>query len=152
MALDNLADAGVYIVIIYAVGKSHQAKARAARLSGSLLIILGLALMVEIVQKFGGISEPIGFAMIITAIINSLSNLVCLYLLRSYQKEGAHLRASYIFTSNDMLINLGIVLSGVLVMVFQSPLPDLIISVVLAGIGIKYGFKILKEANQEAKL
>lgn len=152
MALDNLADAGVYVVIIYAVGKSHQAKARAARLSGTLLIILGFALLVEIVRKFGGSSEPIGFAMIVTAIINSLSNLVCLYLLRSYRKKGAHMKASYIFTGNDMLINSGIVLSGILVMIFQSRLPDLFISVVLVGIGIKYGIKILNEANKEAKL
>ncbi len=152
MALDNLADAGVYVVIIYAVGKSHKAKARTARLSGTLLIILGFALLVEIVRKFGGSSEPIGFAMIVTAIINSLSNLVCLYLLRSYRKKGAHMKASYIFTGNDMLINSGIVLSGILVMIFQSRLPDLFISVVLVGIGIKYGIKILNEANKEAKL
>ena len=44
-ALDNLADAGVYAVSIYAVGRTVTAKARAARLSGVLLTFLGLALI-----------------------------------------------------------------------------------------------------------
>lgn len=60
-ALDNLADAGVYAVSIYAVGRTVAAKARVARLSGVLLIVLGLALLVEVLRRFFVGAEPIGF-------------------------------------------------------------------------------------------
>jgi len=45
-ALDNLGDAFVYAVSIYAVGRTDAAKVLVARLSGILLAALGLMLLV----------------------------------------------------------------------------------------------------------
>jgi Co/Zn/Cd efflux system component len=147
-ALDNLADAGVYAVSIYAVGRTVTAKARAARLSGVLLTFLGLALLVEVLRRFFVGAEPIGLAMIVTAIANAATNLLCLRLLRAHRDQGVHLKASWIFTTNDMLANAGIVVSGAAVMLFGSPLPDLIIGLVVGGIVIKGGWDILEEARE----
>ena len=147
-ALDNLGDAAVYVVSIYAVGRSVVAKARAARLSGVLLIVLALALLVEVIRRFVTGSDPIGWAMIVTAIVNAATNVLCLRLLRSHREKGVHLKASWIFTANDMLANVGIVVSGIAVMAFKSPIPDLVIGVVVAGIVIKGGWEILAHARQ----
>lgn len=146
-ALDNLADSAVYIVSLYAVGKGVIAQSRAAKLSGVLLIILGLMLLGEVIRRFVTEAEPIGWAMIITAIINAASNLLALRLLQSQGERGVHMKASMVFTSNDMLVNLGIVLSGVAVMLFNSPLPDLIISLLVVVVVLQGGWKILKEAR-----
>ena len=51
-ALDNLGDAAVYAISIYAVGRTVVAKARVARLSGIILIVLGLELLVEVLRRF----------------------------------------------------------------------------------------------------
>lgn len=146
-ALDNLADAGVYVVSLYAVGRSVVAKSRAARLSGVLLILLGLAVLLEVIRRYVTGSEPVGLAMILTAIANAATNLINLRLLRSHREGGVHLKASWIFTSNDMLVNAGVVVSGVAVMVFASRLPDLVIGLVLVGIVVKGGWEILEEAS-----
>ncbi len=147
-ALDNLGDAAVYAVSIYAVGRTIVAKAHVARMSGILLTVLGLALLVEVLRRFFAGAEPIGLAMIITAIANAATNLLCLRLLRAHRDEGVHLKASWMFTTNDMLANVGIVLSGAAVMFFASPLPDLIIGLVVGGIVLKGGWDILKEARE----
>lgn len=147
-ALDNLADSAVYIVSIYAVGKGVAAQSRAANLSGILLITLGLILLGEVIRRFVTEAEPIGWAMIITATVNAASNFLALRLLKSQGKRGVHMKASMVFTSNDMLVNLGIVLSGVGVMLLNSPLPDLIISLITVGIVLKGGWEILKEARK----
>ncbi|MBL6653175.1 MAG: cation transporter, partial [Reyranella sp.] len=47
-ALDNLGDAAVYAVSFYAVGRTVIAKARAATLSGVLLILVALGLLAEV--------------------------------------------------------------------------------------------------------
>ena len=86
--------------------------------------------------------------MIVTAIANAATNLLCLRLLRSHRDNGVHLKASWIFTANDMLANAGIVISGAAVMFFRSPLPDLIIGLVVGGIVLKGGLDILKEARE----
>lgn len=147
-ALDNLADAGVYAVSLYAVGRSVVAKSRVAALSGALLFVLGLALLAEVLRRFFVGAEPIGLAMIVTAIANAATNLVCLRLLRSHRKQGVHMQASWIFTTNDMLANVGIAVSGAAVMLFSSPLPDLFIGLIVGAIVLKGGWDILKEARE----
>jgi len=146
-ALDNLADAAVYLVSLYAVGRTIAAKARVARLSGILLILLAIGLFGEVARRFVGEAEPIGLAMIITAIANAATNLIGLRLLRSHRDRGVHLKASWIFTTNDMIVNLGIALSGVAVMVFKSPYPDLLIGLIMVGVIIKGGWEILESAR-----
>lgn len=147
-ALDNLGDAAVYIVSLYAVGRTVLAKSRAARLSGVLLIISGLLFLVEVIRRFLEGSEPIGIAIILTAIFNAASNLIALRLLKSHRGTGVHLDASWIFTSNDMIANAGIIVSGILVIAFHSPLPDLIIGVVVVGFILKGGWEILEKARE----
>lgn len=109
------------------------------RLSGVLLIVLALGLLGEVVRSFAAGSEPIGVAMIVAAIASAATNLYCLRLLRAHRERGVHLTASWIFTTNDMLANAGIVVSGIAVMVFGSPLRDLLIGLVVVGLVLKGG-------------
>lgn len=146
-ALDNLGDAAVYMVSLYAVGRSVKAKAAAARLSGVLLVVLAFLLALEVMRRFYGGAEPIGIAMILTALLNAATNVVNLRLLRKHRDEGVNLKASWIFTTNDMAANLGIAISGAAVMVFGSAWPDLIIGLLVAVVVIKGGFEILREAR-----
>ena len=150
-SLDNLGDATVYVVSLYAVGRTVLAKSRAATLSGVLLIVLALGLLAEVIRRFVTGSKPIGLAMIITATVNAASNLLCLRLLQSLRERGVHLKASWIFTTNDMLANLGIVLSGLAVMIFKSPIPDLLIGLVVVCIVIKGGWEILNKAREATR-
>ena len=147
-ALDNLGDAFVYLVSLYAVGRSVAAKVAAARLSGVLLVTLACLLALEVIRRFSGGAEPIGIAMIATALFNAALNVVNLRLLRKHRNDGVNLKASWIFTTNDMAANLGIALSGVAVMVFGSALPDLIIGLLVSVIVVKGGFEILREAGE----
>jgi Co/Zn/Cd efflux system component len=144
--LDNLSDAAVYAIALYAVGRTAIAKARVASLSGWLLLILAALLLVEVVRRFFYGAEPIGVAMIVAASINAGLNQVCLRLLAQHRGEDVTFKATAIFTNNDTWANLGIVVSGVLVWMFASPLPDLMIGIVVVVIAIKGGREILQEA------
>ena len=86
--------------------------------------------------------------MIVVAIANALTNMVCMRLLKSHRKSGVHLQASWIFTSNDMLVNAAIALSGLAVILFNSPYPDLIIGLGVVVIVVRSGFEILEKANE----
>lgn len=150
-ALDNLADASVYGVSLYAVGRTAGIKVRAARLSGWLLIGLAVLLFVEVLRRFFGGEEPIGPAMMVMAAVNAALNLVCLRLLRRHRGEDVNFKASAIFTSNDSLVNLAIVLSGVLVLWLDSNLPDLVLGVIVSAIAANGGREILSEAAEAAE-
>ena len=113
-ALDNLSDALVYGVSLYAIGRSVTIKVRAARLSGWLLIGLAVVLLVEVLRRFFGGEPPLGPAMMAMAALNAALNFVCLRLLKRHRGEDVNFKASAIFTSNDSIVNLAIVLSGAL--------------------------------------
>lgn len=149
--VDNLGDSFVYFASLYAVRRSATAKSRVAKLSGVLLVAMAIGLVIDVIRRFVSGSDPVGWAMIVVAIINAATNVVCLRLLRSHREEGVHLQASWIFTTNDMIANLAIVLSGVAVIFFQSQIPDLVIGVLVAGIVVKGGFEILSSAKEAKK-
>lgn len=149
--LDNLADASVYAVSLYAVGRAMKVKVRAARLSGWLLIGLAVLLLVDVVRRFAGGEEPVGPAMMAMAAVNACLNLVCLRLLRRHAGEDVNFKASAIFTSNDSIVNGGIVLSGALVMWLGSNIPDLVLGLVVAAIAANGGREILAKASESAK-
>ena len=149
--LDNLADASVYAVSLYAVGRATMVKVRAARLSGFLLIGLAVLLLLEVLRRFAGGEEPVGPAMMAMAAANAALNLVCLRLLRRHRGEDVNFKASAIFTSNDSIVNGAIVLSGALVMWLGSNVPDLVLGLVVAGIAANGGREILREASETAQ-
>ena len=148
--LDNLADASVYAVSLYAVGRAALVKVRAARLSGLLLICLAVLLLVEVLRRFSGGEAPVGPAMMAMAAANAALNLICLRLLRRHRGDDVNFKASAIFTSNDSIVNGAIVLSGILVMWLGTNIPDLILGVVVAGIAANGGREILREAAETA--
>ncbi|MDX1759954.1 MAG: cation transporter, partial [Arenibacter algicola] len=74
-----------------------------------------------------------------------IANGICLYLLqKSKSKEEAHMKASMIFTSNDVIINLGVIVAGFLVNVLNSNKPDLIIGTIVFILVIQGARRILK--------
>ncbi|BDB29211.1 cation transporter (plasmid) [Cupriavidus sp. P-10] len=147
-ALDNLADALVYGVSLYAVGRSPAIKVRAARLSGWFLIGLAVMLCVEVLRRFFGGEAPLGPAMMVMAGANAAMNIICLRLLKRHRGEDVNFKASAIFTNNDSIVNLAIVLSGALVMWWGSNLPDLVLGLVVSAIAANGGREILAEAAE----
>ena len=83
--------------------------------------------------------------MIVVSILALMANSLCLYLLqKSKSKEEAHMKASMIFTSNDVIINLGVIVAGLLVKWLSSSKPDLIIGTIVFILVIQGAFRILK--------
>ena len=58
-----------------------------------------------------------------------------------------HMRASWIFSKNDVIANVGVVISGGLVMLFGSRVPDLVVGSVVALIVLRGGVRIVREAT-----
>lgn len=144
-SLDMLADALVYGISLYAVGRAIQAKKNIARLSGYVQMILAILGFIEVIRRFISVENPPNFTtMIIVSFFALLGNGICLYLLQRIKSNEAHIRASMIFTSNDVIINMGVILAGGLVYLFNSNKPDLIIGTIVFIIVIRGAIRILK--------
>ena len=145
-SLDMLADSFVYGISLFAVGVALTRKKRIAKLAGYFQITLAIIGFIEVLRRFFGIEQIPEFStMIIVSIFALIANGICLYLLqKSKSKEEAHMKASMIFTSNDVIINLGVITAGVLVNWLNSNKPDLIIGTIVFAVVIQGAIRILK--------
>lgn len=145
-SLDMLADSFVYGISLLAVGGTLIKKKRIAKIAGYFQITLAIIGFVEILRRFFGDEKLPDFTtMIIVSIFALIANGICLYLMhKSKSKEETHMKASMIFTSNDVIINLGVIVAGVLVNWLKSGKPDLIIGTIVFVLVIQGAFRILK--------
>jgi Co/Zn/Cd efflux system component len=144
-SLDMLADALVYGLSLWAVGSTVIRKKKVAKLSGYFQLALALLGLIEVVRRFVSFEAVPDFqTMIIVSILALIANSVCLYLLQKSKSQEAHMKASMIFTSNDIIINTGVIAAGVLVLLTQSKYPDLIVGTIVFLIVVRGAFRILK--------
>lgn len=142
-SLDMFADAAVYGLSLYAVGKTIQLKKKAAHLSGYLQIILAVGALVEVSRRLAFGSEPEEFLMMGVASVALIANTFCLWLLSKHRDGEVHMKASWIFSTNDVIANAGVIIAGALVWLLQSNWPDLIVGLIIAIIVLKGGLRIL---------
>jgi Co/Zn/Cd efflux system component len=149
-SLDMLADATVYGIALYAASRSGGTQRTAARVSGVLQIALGLGVLVEVIRRtlFG--SEPTSHLMIGAGAVALVANLICLRLIAKHREGGAHMRASWIFSKNDVIANTGVIVAGLLVMALGSRVPDLVVGSIVAAVVIRGGVQIWADSSRDA--
>ena len=145
-SLDMLADSFVYGISLFAVGGTVVRKKKIAKLAGYFQLSLAILGFVEVLRRFFGNENLPNFeTMIFVSILALIANGICLYLLqKSKSKEEAHMKASMIFTSNDVIINMGVISAGLLVNWLQSNKPDLIIGTIVFVLVVQGAIRILK--------
>ncbi len=147
-SLDMLADATVYAIGLYAVGRAASVKNRAAMLSGVFQLSLALGVAFEIARRFVQGSEPEAVLMIGVSIVALIANIACVVLISKHRDGEVHMRASWIFTRNDVIANAGVILAGALVYVFRSNLPDLVIGALIVLVVARGGLTIVAETRR----
>lgn len=143
-SLDMFADAAVYGVALYAVGHSLRMKLRAAHLSGWLQVILALGALSEVLRRFVFGSEPVSTLMMSFGLVALFANVLCLVLIAKNRDSGAHMKASWIFSANDVIANLGVILAGALVAWTGLRYPDLVIGLIISVIVLNGARRILQ--------
>ena len=144
-SLDMLADSIVYALSLLAVGTAISRKKRVAKISGYFQLGLALLGFSEVLRRFFAESEtPIFQFMIIISILALVGNLVSLWLINKAKSKEAHMQASAIFTSNDIIVNAGVITAGVLVYFLDNRWPDLLIGAIVFAFVLKGALRILK--------
>lgn len=150
-AMDMLADAVVYGLSLYAVGKASSLQRKAARMSGYLQMALALFALIEVLRRFIFGSDPEPAYMIFVSLVALVANLSCLALISKHREGGVHMRASWIFSTNDVLANIGVIVAGVLVNFLHSTWPDLMIGAIITIIVGRGALSILKISSAETR-
>lgn len=143
-SLDMMADAVVYGLALHAVGRAAHVKVRAAHVSGVLQGLLAIGVIADVVRRFATGSAPEPPMMISVSTLALAANLSCLLLLAKHRDGEAHMRASWIFSTNDVLANLGVMAAGALIAWTGSHVPDLVVGTAVSALVLVGAYRIFR--------
>lgn len=144
-SLDMLADSIVYGLSLFAVGGTMARKKTIAAMAGYFQLFLALMGFIEVIRRSMGYGETPDFhLMILISLLALAGNAICLFLLQKAKSREAHMQASMIFTSNDIIINIGVVLAGIGVYLTSSRVPDLVVGTIVFILVVKGAMRILR--------
>lgn len=131
-SLDMLADGIVYALSLWAVGQALTRKKSIAKASGFLQVGLAVLGLSEVVRRFfTGEQLPDFRSMVVVSCFALIANVATLFILSRARNKEAHMRASVVFTSNDVLVNLFVMGSGAMVHFSASRMPDLLAGAII---------------------
>jgi len=147
-SLDMLADSNVYGLALFAAGRRPVFfKKLATRFAGIVQFILAVIGLIEVIRRFTGFEHNPDFIMMMgVSFLAMIANAICLVLLTKNASSESHMQASVIFTSNDILINGAVIVSGFFVWLIKSQYPDLIVGAIVFIIVARGAWRILKLA------
>ena len=147
-SLDMMADGIVYGLALFAVGGTVMMKKNIARTSGYFQMILAILGFIEIVRRFtGGEEMPVFQIMVLISALALIGNAASLVILQRWKSTDAHIRASLICTSNDVIANAGVIVAGVLVHFTGSKYPDLIVGAIVFFLVFEGSWRMLRLAR-----
>ncbi len=146
-SLDMLADALVYALGLFALERAEHWKNRAALTSGIFQMTLGLGILVQPIYLLTTNNMPDAFSMGLFSLLALLANSITFYLLMAYRDGDINMRATWVCTRNDMINNIGVMLAAGLVYWLSSPLPDIVIGLVIAAIVMHSAWGVIREAH-----
>lgn len=145
-ALDMLADASSYAIALMAVSRTANFKRISSRWSGAVLLLLGIGILFEVVHRIFNGSEPQGPLMIAFSLLSLAVNVTVLRMLGKFRDGEVHLRATWIFTRVDVIANIGVLVSGMVVVWTGFLSIDLIVGAMIGAYVIKEAIEILRES------
>lgn len=143
-SLDMFADAAVYGIALFGVHQARSTQLKAAHVSGILQLLLAVGALAEVIRRMVFGSQPDATIMIGVAVVALAANATSMWLLAGHRGGGAHMKASWIFTTNDVIANLGVIAAAVLVRLLKSPIPDLVVATLIALVVLNGAIQILR--------
>lgn len=148
-ALDFLGDGAITLLGILAISRGQKWRARAALLQGVFLGLLGFGVLgaavyrvIDQVRPDAGVMGVLGFMALAT-------NIAAALILIPHRQGDANVRAVWLFSRNDALGNLIVILAGGFVYWSSTAWPDLAAAMIIAALFLSSAFEILRDARRE---
>jgi Co/Zn/Cd efflux system component len=145
---DNLGDMLTYAISIAVVGGALHHRARAARVKGFIQVAFGLAIAAEIARKLIMGFDPVAPIIVIAASLALIGNLACLVLLTAQRNHDINMKSVWLCSRNDVIGNLAVIASAVLVWGTGMGWLDLAVGAALAILFLDTGFRVIAESQR----
>lgn len=146
-SLDMFADAVVYGISLYAVGRAVALKARAAVTNGVLQLTLSLVVLADVSRRLLTDAAPEPMVMSVVSLMALTVNMICFGMLYRFRSGDINLKASWICSRNDMMANVGVLIAAIMVSQTGRAWPDLVVGTLIAMLVMTSAIRIISEAR-----
>lgn len=145
-SVDMLGDAVVYALSLYALSRGPRWEAGAALAKGGIILVFGIAVLVEIFDKIVNGAPPSSTLMLGFGGAALVANLTCLALLWRFRSENVNMSSTFECSRNDVASNIGVLIAAGLVAATGSAWPDIAVGGIIAVIFLRSAWRVLAEA------
>ena len=151
-SLDFMGDGSITFIGLLALGWSAARRARVALVQGWFLMLLGIGVIAMAVWRALNAVPPEAEMMGGIGVAALAVNVVAALILARYREGGdAQARAIWLFSRNDALANIAVIIAAVCVFWFKSAWPDLIVAGAIAILFIHSAAEIIRDAGGELR-
>lgn len=150
-ALDFLGDGAITLMGLVAVSWSLAWRAKAALIQGIFLAVLGSGVLLATLWRFFAAGQPEAEMMGVFGGIALAVNVAAALVLIPHRAGDANVRAVWLFSRNDAIGNVAVVIAAGLVAWTGTPWPDLAVALIIAGLFLHAAWSIIKDARFELR-
>jgi cation diffusion facilitator family transporter len=146
-ALDFLGDGSITLLGLLALSWGTLWRARAAFLQGLFLGALGIAVLASTAYRVLVLHMPEAELMGAFGLIALVVNVAAAMVLMKHREGDANVRAVWLFSRNDAIGNVAVVIAAGLVWLTGTPWPDLVVAAGIAALFLHSAWEIVKDAR-----
>lgn len=151
-ALDFLGDGSITLVGLFALAWAERTRARVALTQGCFLATLGLGVIGAAIWRAMNAVPPEADLMGGLGVAGLIVNVsAALALVRFRDGGDANARAIWLFSRNDALADIAVIIAAGLVAWFKAAWPDLIVAAVIALLFLHSAWEIIRGALAELR-
>jgi Co/Zn/Cd efflux system component len=150
-ALDFLGDGSITLLGLLAIGWGLKLRARSALIQGIFLGAMGIAILGYTVYRTQVLHTPEAGLMGVFGIGALLINVIAVIVLLPHRKGDANARAVWLFSRNDALGNILVIIAAGFVFWTGTSWPDLIVAGLIASLFLHSSWSIIKDARNDLK-
>lgn len=150
-ALDFFGDGVITGLGLVATTWNAAARARATLTQGVFLAMLGAAVLGAAIYRVFVLNEPAADKMGLFGAMALLVNISAALVLSPHRKGDSNVRAVWLFSRNDALGNIAVLVAAGLVAWTGTRWPDLVAGSIIAGLFLHSAWSIIKDARSDLK-
>ena len=150
-ALDFLGDGLITLLAVLAIGWSLAWRARSAIIQGVFLGVLGLGVLASTNYRVFVLNQPSAELMGGLGLVALVVNVLAALALVPHRTGDANVRAVWLFSRNDAIGNIGVVIAAGLVAWTGTAWPDLVVAAAIAGLFLQSSWAIIRDARADLR-
>ncbi|MDY6461321.1 cation transporter [Acinetobacter faecalis] len=148
-SLDFFGDAVNYGVSLAVLSASLYWRATVALAKGIVMATFGFVVIGKVIYAYVQGIPPEAITMGAIGILALIANVISAAVLYAFRDGDSNMQSVWLCSRNDAIGNVAVIFAAIGVFGTGSMLPDLIVAMIMAGLGLVAGYQVIKRARLE---